>query len=527
MTRPPVIWSVAGTDSAGGAGLAADQRAADACGVHLCTVVAAVTAQHSQGVTHVEPLPAAVLDAQMAALEHDLPPLAVKTGLLGGVAQVQAVARWIDRLRTRGPVALVVDPVLGASTGAAFADAAARAAYRDLLLPRATLTTPNRREALRLTGLPDDAGAPALAHALRQAGAQAVCITGGDDAPVQGLALDWIATPHADGWLALPRIATPHHHGTGCTFASSAAAAMARGFVAADALVLAKMATAQALRHGHAAGQGAGPVCAQPGFISDPSLMPQLSWSAQPRFAPFASTQHPVLGLYAIAASANQLARILAAGVRTVQLRIKTPPRPDAAWPAALRAQVERAVADCRAAGAQFFLNDHRALALELGAPGLHLGQEDLLALNDAERDTLCGERAPALGISSHSLWELARARSLAPRYIACGPVWPTTTKAMPWHPQGLDNLAWWCRMAGAPVVAIGGILTPAQAEAAARRGADGVCIVRGLGDAPEDAVPAFRQALEAGARRSQPGAPVWPRSSLAWVTSGRLPVSG
>ncbi|XAH24627.1 PfkB family carbohydrate kinase [Xylophilus sp. GW821-FHT01B05] len=516
MTRPPVIWSVAGTDSAGGAGIAADQRAADACGVHLCTVVAAVTAQHSQGVTHVEPLPAAVLDAQMAALEHDLPPLAVKTGLLGGVAQVQAVARWIDRLRARGPVALVVDPVLGASTGAAFADAATLAAYRDLLLPRTTLLTPNRREALRLTGLADDARAAALAAALHQAGAEAVCITGGDDAPVDGLALDWVDTPHAAGWLALPRIATPHHHGTGCTFASSAAAAMARGFVAADALVLAKMATAQALRHGHAAGQGAGPVCAQPGFISDPSLMPQLSWSEQPRFAPFLPTQHPALGLYAIADSAERLARILAAGVRTVQLRIKTPPQPNAAWQAALRAQVQRAVADCRAAGAQLFINDHRALALELGAPGLHLGQEDLLALSDAEREALLGKGAPALGVSSHSLWELARARSLAPRYIACGPVWPTTTKAMPWRPQGLDNLAWWCHMAGAPVVAIGGILTPEQAEAAARSGADGVCIVRGLGDAPAETVPDFQQALQTGRSAPALAIPGWPHASLA-----------
>jgi hydroxymethylpyrimidine kinase / phosphomethylpyrimidine kinase / thiamine-phosphate diphosphorylase len=90
------------------------------------------------------------------------------------------------------------------------------------------------------------------------------------------------------------------------------------------------------------------------------------------------------------------------------------------------------------------------------------------------------------LGISSHSLWELARARSLAPAYIACGPVWPTLTKVMPWRPQGLDNLAWWCTMAGAPVVAIGGILSAEQITQAARCGASGVCAVRVLGDDPE-----------------------------------------
>ncbi|MES2184494.1 MAG: bifunctional hydroxymethylpyrimidine kinase/phosphomethylpyrimidine kinase [Pseudomonadota bacterium] len=526
-----MVWTIAGTDSAGGAGIAADQRAADACGVHLCTVVAAVTAQNSLEVTGIEVLDEALLDAQMAALEDDLPPAAVKTGLLGGVAQVEVVARWIDRLRQRAPVALVVDPVLGATTGARFTDEATLAAYRRLLLPRATLVTPNRREALALLGrsthaadAADVAGndIPALAAALRALGAQAVCITGGDDRPFEGtdgpLALDWIATEHAAGWLTLPRQDTNHHHGTGCTFATSAAAALARGFVAADALVLAKMATAFALRHGHAAGRGAGPVHAGPGFVFDPSLVPQLSWSAQRHFAPFTAPSTPApsrpLGLYAIVDRAERLAPVLAAGVRTVQLRTKTPPQADAAWFDALRADVRRAVAEARAAGAELFINDHRALALEENAPGLHLGQEDVLALTDEERATLLAPGAPALGISSHSLWELARARSLGPRYIACGPVWPTLTKAMPWLPQGLDNLAWWCRMAGAPVVAIGGILAPAQAEEAARCGADGVCIVRALGDDPAATVPAFAAALRRGTEGPRPAAG-WPHGSL------------
>ena len=121
-----------------------------------------------------------------------------------------------------------------------------------------------------------------------------------------------------------------------------------------------------------------------------------------------------------------------------------------------------------------------------------------------------------ALGISSHSLWELARARTLAPRYIACGPVWPTLTKDMLWLPQGLDNLAWWCRAAGAPVTAIGGILGPAQVEAAASTGADGVCIVRGLGEDPRATLPAFEAALRAGRARPAVPAPQWPHPSLA-----------
>jgi hydroxymethylpyrimidine kinase/phosphomethylpyrimidine kinase/thiamine-phosphate diphosphorylase len=101
------------------------------------------------------------------------------------------------------------------------------------------------------------------------------------------------------------------------------------------------------------------------------------------------------------------------------------------------------------------------------------------------------------------------------PRYVACGPVWPTLTKAMPWRPQGLDNLRWWCHMAGHPVVAIGGILEPAQAAEAAGTGAAGVCVVRGLGDEPAAAVAAFRQAIESGRQLARAAPPSLPHPML------------
>ncbi|WP_280156302.1 bifunctional hydroxymethylpyrimidine kinase/phosphomethylpyrimidine kinase [Piscinibacter sp. XHJ-5] len=482
MTRP-IVWSIAGTDSGGGAGLAADLRMADAFGVHLCTVVSAITAQHSGAVTCVEPVRPELLLAQADALADDMPPAAIKTGLLGGVAQVHAVARIVDRLRERAPVALIVDPVLGATTGARFADDDTLHAYREALLPRASLVTPNRREAERLAAA--EGPVPAVARRLQ---AQAACVTGGDSADVGGRVLDWLASEHAQGWLASPRVDTPHHHGSGCSFAMAAASAMALGFVAADAVVLAKMATTHALRHGYRAGAGAGPVHAQGGFAADPTLLPLMSWGEAPRVQPPAARAQRRLGLYAIVDSADRVADVLAAGVRTLQLRMKT------SDDSKLRPALQAAIAACRDAGAELFVNDHWRLAHELGAAGVHLGQEDLLALGEDGRRALL-DSGLALGISSHSLWELCRARSLAPRYVACGPVWPTLTKTMPWRPQGLDNLAWWQRMAGVPVVAIGGILEPWQAQAAARCGVDGVCVVRALGDDPGKTVPAFERA--------------------------------
>ncbi|MBS0598715.1 MAG: bifunctional hydroxymethylpyrimidine kinase/phosphomethylpyrimidine kinase [Proteobacteria bacterium] len=513
----PIVWSIAGNDSGGGAGLGADARAAQAFGVHLCPVVAAVTAQNSRAVTRVEPMPADVLDAQLAALADDMPPAAIKTGLLGSADNIAVLARWVDRLRQRAPVALVVDPVLGASTGAAFASDAVVQAYRDLLLPRATVLTPNEREARRLVG-GEGAPIPALAQVLLATGAAAIAITGGDSAHAPGWALDWIDTPHARGWLALPRIATPHTHGTGCTFASSAACALALGFVPADALVLAKMATAHAIAHGHAAGQGAGPVGAQAGFGARPERLPLMSWGENfdfdscSRFLDAGENPHSFensdIGLYAIVDSAERVRQVVQAGVQTVQLRIKTPDV------AALRASIAQALDACRAAGATLVVNDHWRLAVELGAPAVHLGQEDLLALGDAGRTALAASGL-RLGISSHSLWELCRARTLAPWYVACGPVWPTLTKAMPWRPQGLGNLAWWVRMAGAPVVAIGGILDHAQAEQAAQSGATGVCVVRGLGGDTAQTVPHWQAALRRGRALPPLQVPALPHPSL------------
>ncbi len=345
--------------------------------------------------------------------------------------------------------------------------------------------------------------APAAARALIDAGAAAVCLVGLEAADARPLV--WLHSEHACGWLAAAR-GMACDSGNVALFVAQAAAAVARGFVFADAAVLATMACTHR--------PGAQRVAE---FVHDPALLPQLSWGEQPRFVGTGIDTSRRLDLYGIVDSADRVLQVLDAGVRTLQLRIKQPAAPDAPWRTMLRGEIQRSVAACRAAGAELFVNDHWQLAAELGAPGVHLGQEDLQALNEDGRAALLATGL-ALGVSSHSLWELCRARALAPRYIACGPVWPTLTKAMPWIAQGLDNLGWWCRMAGAPVVAIGGVLAPDQVRESARCGADGVCIVRGLGDAPQQVVPPLQAALEAGRREFERHgtAPAWPHPSLS-----------
>ena len=199
------------------------------------------------------------------------------------------------------------------------------------------------------------------------------------------------------GWLGLPRLAAPHHHGTGCVFASSAAAALALGYVAADAVVLAKMATTEALRHGYAAGVGVGPRWRRvPGSQARRlANLPTLgdSPTAPNATSPFATLPATARGLYAIVDSAAWVARVVAAGGRLVQLRIKDAPH------ATLVREIRAALAHARAVGATLIVNDHWELALELGADGIHLGQDDLAHV---DFDALRRGRL-LLGISTHS----------------------------------------------------------------------------------------------------------------------------
>jgi hydroxymethylpyrimidine kinase/phosphomethylpyrimidine kinase/thiamine-phosphate diphosphorylase len=509
MSARPVVWTIAGSDSGGGAGVQADLRALDAFGVHGCSAISAITAQNSVAVSAIDVVSPRMLDAQLAALAADMPPTAIKTGMLGSRENLEMVARWVDRLREANPaLALVVDPVLRATTGAQFADEELRRAYLEQLAPRATLVTPNRAEAATLLGVPPLAGGKQVEHAarmLREAGAKAVVITGGD---VRGdFANDYVSAPWASGWLRLPRVGTPHHHGTGCVFASSAAAALALGFVEVEAVVLAKMATTQALRDAYPAGSGAGPVHPSAAFSSRIDNLPEFVAQPGATNVPFAPLRDADLGLYAIVDSADWVERVLAAGVKTVQLRIKDPTHPR------LREEIRRSVAAGERARAQLFVNDHWRMAIEERAYGVHLGQEDI-----ADADTAAIARAGLrLGLSTHSYWEVCRARALRPSYIACGPIHSTAAKAMPWIPQGNANLAYWCSLLPEPVVAIAG-MDPARAGEAVRCGAAGVAVISGITAAPdpEQAVRDYRDAMRSASALDRTGAPALARPTLA-----------
>ena len=251
--RIPRVLSIAGSDSGGGAGIQADLKAFAACGVHGMTAITAVTAQNTTGVRAIHAIPPATIIAQVEAVAQDIGIDAVKVGMVGNEAAIEAVARALDGLEPETPV--VVDPVLVAESGAALLEPEARAALIELLLPRAAVATPNLPEARALTSLEHDA--PALARALLSLGPGAVVVTGGHRPGGADVFYD------GERLVELPGERHPggSAHGSGCTHSACLAAALAWGWPALEAARLARAMAARAVGAGlQQLGAGAGPV---------------------------------------------------------------------------------------------------------------------------------------------------------------------------------------------------------------------------------------------------------------------------
>ena len=497
-TTRPAVLTIAASDSAGMAGVQMDVRTQAALGVHALSVVTATTAQNSQRVVSVNPVSVQVMEDQFAALA-ELDVAAVKIGLLVSAAQLEVVLKHLERVAA--PV--VLDPVLSASSGRSLGEPGLAEQLLRKLLPRCDLVTPNVAELVRLTGEPirDFGDVERAARALLGAGARRVLVKGGhlpnsvgDAATVQ----DYFCSARGGFWLAGQRLAADNARGTGCAFASAAAAALALGYRYRDAVVIAKMAMHQGLRHAYAVGGQAGPVAVQR-WPDRQQELPRLSSRADGAAVPtaaFAACTGPALGLYPVVDRAAWLERLLPLGVTTAQLRVKDLDGP------ALAAEVSRAVAVARRYHCRLFINDHWRLAMAQGAYGVHLGQEDL----DSADLAAIRRAGLRLGVSSHCHYEVARAHAVRPSYIACGPIYPTTSKVMPWQPQGIAGLRYWQSLLDYPLVAIGGIDEDRMA-AVAGTGVSGIALISAITAAsePEQATRRLLAAIERG--RSGPAA--------------------
>lgn len=253
--------TIAGSDSGGGAGIQADLKTFAACGVYGTSAITAITAQNTLGVMSWEAVSTDLVVAQIEAVAGDLPPQAVKTGMLATAAIVKAVAAAIGGLDLPN---LVVDPVMIAKGGDRLLREDAVAAIKAHLLKLAEIVTPNIPEAEVLggTSIRTVADMRAAARRIRALGPRVVVVKGGhmDATDTGNVVIDVVCTPNDEFELRGPRLETRHTHGTGCTFAAAAAAFLAQDQAVDEALRNAREYLEGAIRNAPGLGQGHGPL---------------------------------------------------------------------------------------------------------------------------------------------------------------------------------------------------------------------------------------------------------------------------
>lgn len=547
----PIVWTIAGSDSGGGAGIQADLATIKDLGGYGCSVITTLTAQSSVEVALVEPVSEAMLLTQLSTLLADLPPQAIKIGLLANQQQLHLVADWLAGFKTQFPlVPVILDPVMVASCGDELGDKSTASKPMDFTPFKGliSLITPNVQELARLT-VATDKQASAIhtkaefAAAAMQLSVQLACSVlakGGDidfaaktsagintsdilsdqksditshciAADNQRLAEDLLICHQVTGcspldanggfWLSSVRINTRHNHGSGCTLSSAIASVLASGFVLQDAVVVAKAYVNQGLTYAEGIGQGPGPL-ARTAWPHSLTAYPQVTAYSQNSLSESRDLQcgafkrlDPDLGIYPVVDNLLLLEQLLAAGVKTVQLRIKSNAlKSNVLASDELEAQIQTAIALGKHYDAQLFINDHWQLAIKHGAFGVHLGQEDL-AVTDLNAIHAAGL---ALGISSHGYFELLRAHQHSPSYIALGYIFPTTTKQMPSAPQGLCKLTHYVELLNAhyPLVAIGGI-GPSNLAQVKATGVSNIAVVRAITES-SDPIMAFAELTRA-----------------------------
>ena len=252
--------TIAGSDSGGGAGIQADIKSMSANGVFATTVITALTAQNTLGVTAIHDVPASFIAAQMDAVFSDIEISAVKIGMLSRAETIATVADGLRRHHARN---IVLDPVMVTTSGDPLIDDAAVDSLMSELFPLATLVTPNMHEAARLTGQElarDNSGMIRQAEQLHAACGAAILLKGGHG--TTGVSDDLLFSDGGEQWFSAPRIDTPNTHGTGCSLSSAIAANLANGMPLADAVSSAKrwLSGAIAASGSLDVGKGHGPV---------------------------------------------------------------------------------------------------------------------------------------------------------------------------------------------------------------------------------------------------------------------------
>ncbi len=476
MNTRPEILVIAGSDSAGLAGIQRDNQSILAMGCHAINVISANTAQNSKGLLASYPSDIEIFKHQLA-INSQREIRVIKIGLLPSSQHIDILTSFLADIQNKN-IPVVLDPVLSASSGERFSEnmeGSSLISSMQHLLRFCTVFTPNISEAERLSGITihDDDAIVDASKAFLELGAQSVLIKGGHHDTHKGR--DFFNSSTQTFWLDSVRQDTPNLRGTGCALASCIASALAKQFSIEDAIVIGKMAINQGIRQNYRLESQAGPVNIThfpSSQIDLPTLSKKFNNTMEVAFPkPSLPDGTPAaLGLYPVVDTAAWIERLAPLGISTIQLRSKN------LSGESLENEIVKAISIANKFNCRLFINDYWELAIKHKAYGVHLGQEDL---DDADIGAI-RDSGLRLGISTHCHYEVARAHNFQPSYIACGPIYHTNTKQMPWIPQGAQGLSYWKEVLTYPVVAIGGINQERLAEILEQK-PDGIAMITAI----------------------------------------------
>lgn len=257
----PIVLTIAGSDSGGGAGIQADIKAMSATGSFACSVITAITSQNTQGVSAIFPIPLEHVESQLDAVFTDLNIVAVKIGMLADANIIKVVANKIKQYQ---PKHLVIDPVMVATSGDLLLEHSAIDTLKHELIPLADIITPNLPEGAALTGKPLPTSEDEMSEMitdLRALGAKAVLLKGGHLEKDEN-SNDLLIMQDSSELISAKRFPTHNTHGTGCTLSSAIASYLGQEYDLPKAVYLAKQYISQAIAHADEldVGKGHGPV---------------------------------------------------------------------------------------------------------------------------------------------------------------------------------------------------------------------------------------------------------------------------
>lgn len=444
----PIVWTIAGSDSSGGAGIQADLKTFDHLGVHGCSVITAITMQNHDEINAIQFSSRENISAQIAGIANKLPPKVIKLGMLGTRDAINAITSFLKTYTGQ----VILDPIIMSTSNYPLFDGDMKHYIENIktLFPYIDLLTPNIPEVEWILGkkIVTYQDIEMASKELLSLGLKNVLIKGGHFNHTTMLH-DYWSNGVESFWLSHSRAPFKNYRGSGCVLSSAIAATLALGYSIQDALVIAKMYLNQGIRLAQLINEH-NALITHSDWPQDEIDLPYLSHHPiqKPPLA-FNDCGKDKLGLYPIVDSSDWVEKLLSQGIKTIQLRIKNKTIND------IEDEIKKSVHLANQYQARLFVNDFWELAILHGAYGVHLGQDDLKNA-DVEKIYQAQLR---LGISTHCYYEVASAYAKQPSYFACGPIFPTDSKLMPFAPQGVSALKYWRNLLkNRSLVAIGGI---------------------------------------------------------------------